>query len=196
MSERNGQNFDPKIELIVGQYRRVVGALNELFLGISGRSEWEIWKQDGIGSCGIPKEAAQKGFSGIAKETLITLREELNSTNSLPRVEGKLTCPYHRKNHGCVIGELKAPVCIAYIENKEEVRERFGVEPYQLKRLIYDTARKVLFSGIDDESKVDPIQNEEFVEEIIGEIRGIVEKVRNSPPLDVPIKFIAQPEFG
>ena len=196
MTERSISQ-DPKVEQIVSQYKRVVGAWDEMFAEISKRTQWEGWKQDGIGSCGILKETSETGLRGLARDDLIAMRNEVNAQNDLPRVEGKLSCPLLRAYLGCVLGELKAPICITHIENIDEVQDMFGINHYEFKLEVYRTLRRIL-GGDEDPDKIKPEENEEFVSQVVEGIRAVIDGIKSVPVDEQPkVKIIpSAPEFA
>jgi len=189
---------DPKVEQIISQYRQVVGALDRMFVEMSKRTEWEKWRFDGFGSCGILQSTSEVGLGGIARNELIRLREEVNAATGLSRVDGKLTCPYHRANHGCVLGDLKSPLCIAWIENRDEVSEKFSVDFYQFKQFVYGALGKILFTKETDESLINPGDNEDFVAETLVKIESLTDRVLGAPVDAFPkVKIVsARPEYA
>ena len=185
MLEQEAANLDPKVEQIIGQYRRVAGALDVMFGEMSKRTQFEEWRFNGFGSCGIPKYGAELKIHGIAKDDLIALREERNSQDRQEVIEGlSVICPYHRKDFGCVLGDLKGPVCISFIENKDEVEATFGIDPMVLSRSIKRTLARILASHISDKTQVDPQANEQFVEEEVAGIEKLTEYIRSFPVIE------------
>ena len=185
MPEQEAANLNPKVEQIMGQYRRVVGALDVMFREISARTMFEEWRFNGFGSCGVPKYGAELKIHGIAKDDLIALREERNSLDHQETIETDgVICPYHRKDFGCVLGDLKGPVCISFIENKNEVEAWFGIDQIVLSRSIQRALARILVSHISDESQVDPRSNEQFVEEEIAGIERLTEYIRSFPVIE------------
>lgn len=189
--------IDPKIEQAIGQYRRVVGAFNELFGEISLRTFDEEWKSDGVGSCNT--NVADTGIEGLVGHALLVARREKNSINNLPRVEGRFTCPYHRANYGCAVGDLKPPVCVSHIENKDEVRKRFGINYFDFKYFVYGVLRRLQFSRVDELEQIHPADNEGFVQDTVDKIKGMTEYIKSFPLAGEPnrsMPVFVQPEYA
>lgn len=163
---QSGQN--PEIERIITQYRKVVGAFEEMFQAISPRTSLEWWRSDGIGSCrgGSRHEG---GLKGDAASQIINLRDARNLETAGEKVEDSIVCPYHRKNFGCVLGDLKSPQCIAWIDEPAELDERFGINGSQLRRHI-DKVTKDIFAGGDNEDLVD--KECEYAKQLTEYIKG------------------------
>lgn len=181
MVEIDGHSLIPKEKQMIDQYTRVVGKLHEMFMEMTKRTEWEVWRFDGVGSCGLPKELSEIGLSGIARERIIALREDRNRENNMERVQGKQACPYHRKDFGCVLGDLKSPVCISYMENKEEVWEKFGIDAAVFYKEVRSILDEILFAGVDNENSVRPELNDEPVDQFVGRIGDEIERIKTFP---------------
>lgn len=134
------------IELITSRYQRVVGTLDHMFRVASLRTEVNAWKDDEVGSCAYisSKTESEEGLTGVAKNLLIELREKRNrefgGTSTLTG------CPYHRTGYGCVLGNLKAPICIRYFDHSsyKEWREQFGINPIRFREGINSVLREIL----------------------------------------------------
>lgn len=195
MAEREDGNPNPKVDLIIGQYRHVVGALDVMFREMSKKTLWEIWKQDGVGSCAIPREVSESGIVGLARGALIALRDERNGQNGLQTVEGRSVCPYHRANHGCVLGDLKSPICIAYIENKDEFLEKFGLDAAAFYKEVRSILDRILFAGVDDRRLVCPELNDELVDQFVGRIEDEIERIKTYPIVTTRIFIVPSEVF-
>lgn len=116
-----------RVKQIVGQYRQVVGAMEIMFQAAKPRTNNQPWRRDGVGSCHkVEKGLAETGLAGEAADELIRLRDELNTEYG--GASTVTPCPYHRKGVGCVLGDLKSPICITWPDNHSEWRKRFGVD--------------------------------------------------------------------
>lgn len=111
------QAVDPKVLQITDQYRLVGGRLEEMFQAARTRTNGESWRRDGVGSCKLidDYEASEGGLKGAAKEYIIALRDVRNQ--QAPGRAEQTDCPYHRTGMGCVLRELKAPICIQHFDN-------------------------------------------------------------------------------
>lgn len=119
-----------RVSNIIYQYKKVVGALNGLFNHMDLRSEVQSWRFDGVGSCrNCGRCMSEFGITGPAKLDLISLRDEVNF-----QVKGSNTlsqCPYYRDSIGCILGDLKSPLCIAHVDNPGNLK-RFRIDGYRL----------------------------------------------------------------
>lgn len=88
-----------------------------------------------VGSCKYTnQEASEGGIYGPVRELLIQLREKRKEEN--PGYSNLSPCPYHRENSGCVLGNLKSPLCIGHIEHPGELKKRFGIDGHELEHNI------------------------------------------------------------
>lgn len=135
-----------EVLIITDQYRMIVGSLEEMFQAARIRTNQEGWRQNGVGSCKEihDQEESEQGLEGPAKKHLISLRKKVNQ--EVPGQTEFTGCPYHRTGVGCVLGNLKAPVCIRYIDNGWEWQQRFGLNTRQLRTEI-DFSLKLILSG-------------------------------------------------
>lgn len=148
-----------EVEVIVSQYRDVVGALDQMFGEMDLRSSVMAWRTDGYGSClGVKKALSEQGLIGVAKERLIELREEKSRLN--PKKEkSECRCPYHRVDSGCILGDLKSPLCIGFVDFPGELPKRFGINAWRLRGDIEMILKAILTQ--------DPDGNCSFEEEMI-----------------------------
>jgi hypothetical protein len=171
--------IDPKIEQVIDQTERVVDAWNEMFAEISTRTSGEWWKIDGVGSCVHPFSNVDV-LEGVAKDEILRKMEQRNRPNNAPRIDQGYSCPYHRADSGCVLGGLKPAKCVAHIDNKEEVRGKFGLDYFDFATSVYSILRRIQFSRVDDKALVNPQDNEEFVAQVIREIGSMTEGIKNT----------------
>lgn len=162
--------------ITVRQYREVVGALDVMFREMGRRSEADLWRVDGVGSCKqVGRFSSEDGFHPNIREIMIRLREE-RSLETLG--ENTLAaCPYFRDTRGCVLGDLKAPVCIAHVDYSAELRKRFRIDGYQLKKDI-EWMLKVI-QGQDPHSP----QSEELSSVALSATNQMTDHVRSYPIL-------------
>lgn len=177
---------------IVRQYKTVVGKLEQMFRAASIRTTKESWRKDGIGSCLYihNKEQSEIGLLGPAKDKLIKLQEERNR-----EFGGKSTltgCPYHRAGHGCVLGNLKAPVCIRYSDSGSfmEWGARFGINTDNLRDEVDTVLRGILVH--------DPeINIPQYLESIESRIKAIKrEPILHNPPFRNRLKVTWRDAVG
>ena len=188
-------NLDPKIVQIVNQYRQIAAAYGELFGEIYKRTEYEEWRMDGIGSCRIPTHNSLAGIDGIAKDAIIQLREQVSESDTSERVElaeGAAMCRYHRAGKGCVLTDLKSPMCISHIESRDEVAGKFGIEQMDFAMDVFKALRKVMWTKVSDLSAVNPDENNQFVSNTVVDIHALILRVVQVPEIDPArrIKFI------
>lgn len=176
------------VDMIVGQYARLAGSIDQMFQVISPRVNYTtgLWRQEGpyknSGSCrDIDKCTSEIGLVGIAKNRLIALREERN--RQVPGSSTVSDCPYHRCESGCVLRELKSPYCLAHMEAPWELR-KFGIAGFQLSTFIDRWLDRVLTS----ESLAEAYANETFVEEEIFYVQGLTEGIKKFPYIGLPAR--------
>ncbi len=171
---------------IVSQYTTVVGALDQMFQEMDLRSNGSLWRWknspfEGVGSCKyISKSPSESGLVGPARNTLIELRQQ--RVKDFPGSSSVSSCPYHRENHGCVLGNLKSPLCISHIDGYDpmagydELRDRFGIKSNHLTSDISWILRSILESN-------DPTQNSQFISEACNGISQMTQHIKRFPIL-------------
>ncbi len=148
---------------IVEQYKTVTGNLDQMFVIASSRTKQEFWRQDGVGSCAVVtnKAIAELGIlDNEAGRLLIVAREDKD--REIRGRSGATGCPYHRINHGCILGELKSPICVGYFDNPDEWENKFGIDADQLREEISNT----LYSVLTGQGLEEPQPINEFVMKI------------------------------
>jgi hypothetical protein len=173
------------VDGIISQYREITGALQHMFQVMSPRVKYELWKYvrptdeyHMVGSCGNQdRESSEEELVGIARNTLIELRETRNAEAS---GESELTdCPYHRTEGGCVLGDLKGPYCIGHIDSPSELNERFGLSGYGMMRVIKENLAKILSAQTPEEIG----NNRALVESFREQIEATTEHIETFPML-------------
>lgn len=187
---RNSEELTPisPTERIVYQYRTLVGGYNRLFRELSLRTNGELWRKDdkfkGVGSCIYADRSYSETYiEGQARARIIELRGERNKDKG---GKSKIDCPYHRPGRGCILDDLKSPLCIEHVDNPGELRERFGIDGYSLKRRIHDSLERVLWGAAATEERgehVNPESNDGFVVKESEEIERIISHVKTFPVL-------------
>ncbi len=170
------------VNKIVRQYTAVVGALDNLFLEMDLRSDMGLWRINGVGTCrNLNEEGARQGLGGPAKDTLILLRTRRAKDN--PGLSRLTACPYHREGCGCILKELKSPLCIAAVENKDEVWNRFKIKGQDLEDDIEWMLEGVLYQGVPPGTKhFNPnMPTSEFVLEALDAICQMTKYVKAFP---------------
>lgn len=105
-SERMKEMRDIALE----QYTACARVLNEIFR-LCPDPEWQI---DGIGSCQY--DGSQDDLRGGVIGDWESLRHEVRDRFfPLPLEHHNIACSYHAPDSGCVLGELKSPICLGYI---------------------------------------------------------------------------------
>lgn len=190
-----------KVEtMMVDQYTKIVGALDNLFKEMRVRTNEERWRlpgsQLGSGSCtNVPPDAAARQFGnlllgGPAAGMLFHLIEKRGQ--QFPGSSTLSSCSYFRDNYGCILAELKLPDCIRWIDNPEELEKRFGINGYDLRTDTGWIVRRIL--GGDDLMEVNnlfiyqgrqphPEKNNEFVEQAYQAITKMTQHVKKFPIL-------------
>lgn len=163
--------IDPANVPTIERYRKVAGAINRMFKALSIRTNGEGWRIDGRGACGeVDRDLIESQIEGPAREDFIKLREERNA--QIPG-ESKCGCPYHREGIGCILGDLKGPICLAHIDNPQELQERFGIDADQTTFGI-DLVTKRIIAGKEDDL---------FVEAAVHAVDSMIEHIEGFPIL-------------
>lgn len=122
----------PEIAEIIRLYRAVAAPLDELWKVISVRSNKNAWRLEsqGIGSC---HEAGDLSIFGPARPDLIELRKRRNRETGGIRLAK--ACQFHRTGRGCVLSDLKSPLCLDYVDShhKDEIQRRFKVSMFKME---------------------------------------------------------------
>ncbi len=122
----------PEIAGIIEQYRRVAGELDKLWKAISVRSNQNAWRLEsrGIGSC---HEDGELSIFGPARPDIFELRKRRNRETGGIRLAN--ACDFHRAGKGCVLGDLKSPLCLDYIDSyhDDEMQKRFKVGMFKME---------------------------------------------------------------
>jgi len=181
--------------IIVNQYQQIVGALDTMFKEMDLRSDDAAWRWQisaGVGSCRyISKSPSESGLVGPAKASIIKLREQ--RAQDFPGSSSVSSCPYHRENHGCVLGDLKSPLCIAHIDsydetgvsNVDELNYRFRIKSASLRTDIDWMLRSILVAEDPfTHQRLDtPEENNDFVSKAHEAIRSMTQHVKRFPIL-------------
>ena len=182
MAEREiGANSENQLRL--GQFRRIIGAMDSLSWEISQRTVGEEYKQNGFGSCGIPREVTEIDLGEIASEVL-AMREEIGLADGSKTVEAKVICPHHRENGGCIVGTLKGPVCSGFFGNSQEILDIFGIDVLELRKRVRKDLKIV--NGVGEHKNINPEQNEELAVETLSKIVSATEHIK-SFPTSIPV---------
>lgn len=102
------------------------------------------------------------------------------------KVKEKSTCgcPYHRSNKGCNLDDLKSPFCLSYIENGNEIYERFGINLREGD--IRDILTIILLAGTnpyDIKAVGRPEINREFIKNTLIGIDALITTIESFPIL-------------
>lgn len=122
----------PEIAEIIGQYRAVAKEFDRLWKVISIRSNKNAWRLEsrGIGSC---NEDDGLSIVGPARPDIFELRKIKNRETGGIRLAW--ACEFHRADRGCVLGDLKSPLCLDYIDSlhKDEIQKRFKIGMFKME---------------------------------------------------------------
>lgn len=128
-----------------------------------------------MGACkDVDKLYSETGLVGEAKEEIVLLREQRNQeqggTSTIP------PCPYHRAGYGCVLEDLKSPLCIAHFDADWEWKRNFGVDAQALKSEI-ETTLKLILEG-------ETLESHTLVERFTQKVTSITNQIVKHPILD------------
>lgn len=126
--------YMPETETVLSQYRLIVARYNTLLSLLYSRTLYKEWEDRfyvgpgtelGVGSCYLGTADAD---IGITHPELLRLRQQRSQETSGKRIKG--ACGHHRKGHGCILGDLKSPICLHYLPDPllAEMKDRFGIE--------------------------------------------------------------------
>ena len=162
----------------------IANAHDSLWQEIYKRTTTKSWERDpkGIGSCNVSDEIVTEGLATPFKSDLIQLRNR--RSNEVPLTGTNGGCPHHRPNVGCVLGGLKAPLCLDYEDlfMKPEIEARFGiclmpVKPYLLH---------VVDAQVDQNGtpiNFDPKENADFTARTVASINLVTDYIKEFPIL-------------
>ncbi|MDO8576920.1 MAG: hypothetical protein Q7R82_01115 [Candidatus Daviesbacteria bacterium] len=148
----------PEIAGIIKSYRRVAGEFDKLWKAISVRSDQNFWRlpeRQGIGSC---TGDSGLSISGPARPDLFELRKRRNREAEGIRLAK--ACEFHRAGKGCVLGDLKSPLCLEYVDkyHETEMQNRFDISMLKME----PTLLRILSGNAHDDlvqAAVENIQN-------------------------------------
>lgn len=95
------------VDILIEQYTSAVGTLNDLF-----RIAPDLcYKDDGVGCCSLDTKTSKRGIVGPAKDKILKLRQNKVEDEE---IEDHNACDYHKLNEGCILEDLKSPICVAH----------------------------------------------------------------------------------
>lgn len=124
--------------VIIRQYIECTRALNDLFR----HAPDDCYLSDGVGCCDIDRALSEDGLAGPAWIPLIEMRDarlEEEHEKDPESMKYHRACPYHKRDAGCILGELKSPRCIAdYCSSAvETIGYDYGYIRKMLDRILY-----------------------------------------------------------
>jgi|GEM_PF-6310405 len=125
------------VNKLIEQYTTAVKGLNELFEVAPDL----CYKDDGVGCCNLDTATSRKGIVGPARSKLIRQRRSKLEKHDLTPHNA---CAYHKINEGCILDELKSPLCTAHYCKGELDDTKYGADYVfrMLKYLLNTEARK------------------------------------------------------
>lgn len=149
---------------IITQYTRCTRLLTELF----SYTPDTCWKEDGKGCCDQDLATAEAGLCGPAEGRLIELR---NAKRAEAGLRLGVACLYHAEGEGCILGELKAPLCMA-TECMTKVPE--GYDYRRVRRTL-----EWILTGLDPQTReVNPSANQPLVDEFAAYVQRLIDEVK------------------
>jgi len=151
-------------QIVLEQYTGTTRLLNELF----ALAPETCYEADGVGCCKINKLDSEVGLQGPAEETIIRMREDI-----WRRVRPTSNyCGYHQEGSGCILGELKSPLCLgAYHQGELSGLVNFKYIERCLERILharFDFNQSVWF----------PEKNEGLVKVVKTYIQGWINVIK------------------
>lgn len=167
---------------ITGQYLEASAAAQQMFDALGPRVR-QLWQMSGpyenVGSCRyLDKPSSEGWLSGIAKNHLIELREARNV--QVPGESQLTDCPYHRTEGGCVLAELKSPLCMSHVDMPSEIERLTGVQGTGVSIGIRKTLEEILTAA----SVGDVAVNAPRVEAFIRHISGLTARISSAPIIE------------
>jgi hypothetical protein len=172
-----------EIDLILDQYQRIANRISELFMILSEKIGAE-WQSDGIGSCGDSPTSFGHGLTGDLEHYLPKLWEEvardLGGEKTLGGFDGVRACPYHAKDEGCILGDIKPARCVSFIEQPDiSIRVVLGESRGTLERFFSSVLTDVMIGTQAvkfPDFLVNPAGNETYVLEVLARVDAMIEK--------------------
>lgn len=162
------QDMNEVNRTILRQYRECTGALDELFTIAPD----QCWKKNGIGCCDTDKKTAEKGLIGPARNMFMDMRNALIPLTGNIIMVGN-ACPYHKKGSGCVLGELKSPICATWYCSGDLPKGKRDTSRYD-RTYVMQTLMDILAGRYNQKAGTyHPEQNEDLVREFkayVGEV--------------------------
>lgn len=180
MRMKYGSNFEAEKAEIIAQYRTVTSKFDELWQEINLRTDGAAWKRDGVGSCKAGPGRINTWLEGVVDEELETLWDDANASTGGDKTPH--ACQFHRQDHGCVLGDLKSPRCVAHVDmgHGSEIRDKLGIELPDFR-----TPLQAIQLGAMETTSQGPVLhpelNAELVERTVHETEVIIGIVRSHP---------------
>ncbi len=179
-NEVQREDIDKSVRL----YRCIAGAFDRMWQATNLRTKSASWRRDGVGSCHYVYDDSF-GLVILNYPKLIRARlEELADQRSW-EVPGQsnITCPFHRRNKGCILGDLKSPLCLDFFDDgqEEEIKENFGITIPPSKDIleIAGLAGTLIYMGI----KLDPAFIRSVIRGTLKEVRQVTAYIETFPIL-------------
>lgn len=183
MTEIDLGNVSPKISANVERYTRFLSVANLMFGELSLRTTDEPWRMDGVGSCTVSESFINQSIDldEPAGPTFIRVIRQVNrSTAGVTRDDA---CAYHREDVGCILREFKPPVCISWVDNKKELKARFGIDGDKLQDDLYEIALRLASGAAEIRLEDDYFSIEEYTEAACEAVDKMTEHVKKFPVL-------------
>ena len=139
------------IPVVINQYTRAASALTDLFA-----SAPDLCSQtDGVGCCEDPCFPIEATLSGPATFELIAQQRKRRADDGMIPQPG--ACYFHKADSGCVLGELKPPICLShYCEGLLDATEYHHVYVLRfLDRILNPPIRNGQFTPSENEPLLD-----------------------------------------
>lgn len=170
-----------EIDLILDQYKRIARRINELFSILDAKigADWHV---DGVGTCGDGPHAFDDGLDGDLAYHLPDLWEQavvaVGDTKELGGLGSHDACPYHAKDEGCILEEVKPARCLRFIEQPDNMLSIvLGEEGKNLHGFLTKSLGRVMRGVIQPEYPeflVGAEKNKTYVDDVVSQLDRMI----------------------
>ena len=152
---------------IIDQYREAASYVGKLFEVAPD----QCYKYNGVGCCIIDTEKAEESIEGPASEEILELmRIRLERVGE----EENGVCSYHKESYGCMLGNLKSPLCLSYYCYGELIDTDFSTN--DIYDMLSDILKGEASESSDENESIE--KNRELVEQVKKYVDERIEEVK------------------